>query len=722
MILRTSDLATAQSRISNEGLMVRTALTRCLHWQGRADDATMIIEREVGPHADGQCSANREESVSSISRAAEEPAHLIRLEPTQVVRWHAVAAEIAIQRRALEEAALHVNAAVAASSDDQPLERCVAHMVAVSFHGRVGDAEAARLHAAHALKAARAAHAPIEALRLRMNLSVALEQAGARSDAHAMARRLLRVKQSRIPALLGCQLGLALARTLPDSAVARGRGAQAEAFARAIGAAGLLSVMSTQQGLPKPLSDIIEVVRSTQDYEDEGALLERVAQLLRNRLGALSVAFTPAQDADTAVVSAGSGRGSGPPRAMNAGVLLGPLRTSAGIEIAAPIRCGGTTVGALGCRWSAAGPDNAEHARALIATTAIVSGPFLKALLDRRLAPPESQQCPELLGISAAMTELRRAIARTAAAPFPVLIVGESGVGKELVARAIHRESPRRLRHFVPLNCAAVTEDLVEAELFGHARGAFTGAVAERRGIFEEADGGTVFLDEVSELSPRAQAKLLRVLQEGEVRRVGESFARHIDVRIVAATNRTLDGETAPRQFRQDLRYRLDVIRLEVPPLRQRVEDIPVLAKAFWARVAPLTGCRAMLGSSAIATLAQYDWPGNVRELQNVIAALVVAAPRHGRVTASALPSAIARSATMLGATSLDDARLAFERRFVAAALARAGGKSARAARELGMTRQGLAKLVKRLGIHGISISNSEYRIPKTESRTEDSV
>ena len=154
-----------------------------------------------------------------------------------------------------------------------------------------------------------------------------------------------------------------------------------------------------------------------------------------------------------------------------------------------------------------------------------------------------------------------------------------------------------------------------------------------------------------------------------------------------------------------------------MPPLRQRVEDVPVLAKAFWARVAPLTGCRAMLGSSAIATLARYDWPGNVRELQNVIAALVVTAPRHGTVTASALPSAIAQSATILRATSLDDARLAFERRFVAAALARAGGKSGRAARELGITRQGLVKLVKRLGI-----PNTEHRIPNTESKTEDPV
>src|SRR5262249_52471447 len=162
---------------------------------------------------------------------------------------------------------------------------------------------------------------------------------------------------------------------------------------------------------------------------------------------------------------------------------------------------------------------------------------------------------------------------------FAVLIEGESGSGKELVARAVHRAGVRRDRPFCTLNCAALPEDLVEAELFGHARGAFTGAVAERPGVFEEAHGGTLFLDEIGELSPRAQAKVLRVIQEGELRRVGETITRRIDTRIVSATNRDLRQEAAAGRFRLDLLYRLDVIRITVPPLRDRREDIAVLAE-----------------------------------------------------------------------------------------------------------------------------------------------
>jgi DNA-binding NtrC family response regulator len=676
-MLRTSALPIGQIRDSSEGVLVRTALIRCLSWQGRLDEAVALIARDTYHCAE----------------------------------WHAAAARVALQRGALGEAAGHVNAAIAATREDQPFAACLAQTAAVGLHGCIGDAEAVRLHAARALDAARAAHAPLEAIRLRVSLVIALNQAGAPSEARPLAMRLLRLRHLKIPALLNAELGTALSSTLPEVAAARSRGAQAEAFARAAGAVGLLPVTAAAHGVPPPLSDIIDVLRSAEEYEDETVLLERVGQLLRTRLGALSAAFVPAEDPETTLVVAGSAPGVAAARALTAGVLIGPLRTSAGIEIAAPIRCGGAMVGVLGCRWSVAGPDNADHARALIATTAVVSGSFFKAVLDRRRAQPLADDCPELVGVSAAMTDLRRAIARAAAAPFPVLVVGESGVGKELVARAIHRASPRRLRNFAALNCAALTEELVETELFGHARGAFTGAVADRRGIFEEADGGTLFLDEVSELSPRAQAKLLRVLQEGEVRRVGESFARRIDVRVIAATNRTVEGPPADRQFRQDLRYRLDVIRIEVPPLRHRIDDVPALTAVFWGRVAPLIGCRATLSASTIAAFARYDWPGNVRELQNVISALVVAAPRRGVVRPCALPAAIVQSVTVTTPTTLDAARLTFERRFVTAAMARAGGRYGQAARDLGITRQGLAKLMKRLGIQGIQ---------KTEDRRQN--
>jgi len=304
----------------------------------------------------------------------------------------------------------------------------------------------------------------------------------------------------------------------------------------------------------------------------------------------------------------------------------------------------------------------------------------------------------DLLGLTAAMAALRQSIARAAAAPFAVLIDGESGSGKELVARAIHRGSVRRQKPFCALNCAALPEDLVEAELFGHSRGAFTGAVADRAGVFEEAHGGTLFLDEIGELTPRAQAKVLRVIQDGELRRVGENVSRRVDVRIVSATNRALKQEVDAGRFRLDLLYRLDVVHITVPPLRERREDVPVLAEHFWRDAAQRVGSRAILGAATIAALARYDWPGNVRELQNVLAALAVRTPKRGVVPASALPPCFGEQGPA-ESWSLDQARRTFELRFVRAALVRSGGHRGRAAAELGVTRQGLTKLMTRLGI-----------------------
>ena len=240
---------------------------------------------------------------------------------------------------------------------------------------------------------------------------------------------------------------------------------------------------------------------------------------------------------------------------------------------------------------------------------------------------------------------------------------------------------------------------MIEAELFGHARGAFTGAVAERRGLFEDADGGVLFLDEIGELAPRGQAKLLRVIQENEIRRVGETIARRVDVRLVAATNRTLEQEVEAGRFRRDLWYRLDVIRIAVPPLRDRPEDVPLLASVFWRRATERVGSRAVLSEAAVAALARYDWPGNVRELQNVLAALAVASPKRGTIGSSSLPATLARVAAPTAGVTLEQARRVFETRFVRAALARAGGHRGRAAAELGVTRQGLAKLMDRLGV-----------------------
>lgn len=302
-----------------------------------------------------------------------------------------------------------------------------------------------------------------------------------------------------------------------------------------------------------------------------------------------------------------------------------------------------------------------------------------------------------LLGRSDALVALRGTVRRVAESPYPVLITGESGSGKELVARAVHRLSPRATRRFGAVNCAALTDDLVEAELFGYTKGAFTGAITERAGLFEAADRGTLFLDEVGELSQRAQAKLLRVLQEGEIRRVGENQPRKVDVRVVAATNRPLDDAVVAGQFREDLLYRLDVLRMVVPPLRDRGDDVVLLAEHFWSRAQSLTGSRAAPAKSTLTALARYHWPGNVRQLENVVASLVVRGPRQGIVGPSSLPHTF--GVTTSEAPTLQEARAAFERRFVSGALARSGGRRGKAALELGVTRQGLAKLLKRLDL-----------------------
>jgi transcriptional regulator with GAF, ATPase, and Fis domain len=368
-------------------------------------------------------------------------------------------------------------------------------------------------------------------------------------------------------------------------------------------------------------------------------------------------------------------------------------------EVVSPVRSAGSTTGSIAIRWIAGANPPWDRVRDQLRIMAATAAPLLRAWRPAETRTADDASFPDdLLGRSAIAEGLRDAIRRAAVAPYPVLIEGESGCGKELVARAIHARSPRRGRRLCAVNCAALTEDLLEAELFGHARGAFTGASVEREGLFEDADQGTLFLDEVGELSARAQAKLLRVLQEGEVRRVGENVSRRVDVRVVAATNRRLEDEVQVGRFRGDLRFRLDVIRIRVPPLRERGEDIPWLAERFWSEAVSRVGSRATLGPDLLAALAKHYWPGNVRELQNVIASLAVQGPRRGRVPLALLPAQLAHEAYCEG-TGFDEARDAFERRFVRAALARAGGRRNIAAEQLRVSRQGLTKIMKRLGI-----------------------
>jgi DNA-binding NtrC family response regulator len=256
-----------------------------------------------------------------------------------------------------------------------------------------------------------------------------------------------------------------------------------------------------------------------------------------------------------------------------------------------------------------------RHAQELFRDTAFLED--VAAALDQALRGAlERHGDGDLVGTSAPMRELRRLLDRVAAAPYPVLVLGESGTGKELVARAVHAKSPRAAGPFVGANCAALPENLLDAELFGHAKGAFTGADRDRAGLFEQAHGGTLFLDEVACLSPRAQDSLLRVLETGELRRVGGTKVERVDVRVVAATHEDLEDESA---FRRDLYYRLNVLRLDLPPLRERAEDVPRLAETLLDRVAAETGRRRRLAPDALAALAAYRWPGNVRELENAL-------------------------------------------------------------------------------------------------------
>jgi two-component system response regulator HydG len=258
-----------------------------------------------------------------------------------------------------------------------------------------------------------------------------------------------------------------------------------------------------------------------------------------------------------------------------------------------------------------------------------------RALADRRLRDEhralqrlaaERSGFGAMVGRSPAMRALYDLVERVARSPAPVLVRGESGTGKELVARALHFEGPRRDRPFVAMNCTALPETLLESELFGHARGAFTGAVAARRGLLTEADGGTLFLDEVGDMPPSLQAKLLRVLEDGEVRPVGADAARKVDVRVIGATHQDLEARVASGAFRADLFYRLNVVAIAVPPLRARPEDVPLLIERFLAeaRARNPSSPVSRLTPDAVTALAGCPWPGNVRELENVVERLVV--------------------------------------------------------------------------------------------------
>jgi two-component system, NtrC family, response regulator HydG len=308
--------------------------------------------------------------------------------------------------------------------------------------------------------------------------------------------------------------------------------------------------------------------------------------------------------------------------------------------------------------------------------------------------------------VSEAMRRLAVLVARVAPKDVTVLLTGESGTGKERVAEAIVRASLRAVRPFVRFNCAALSPELAEAELFGHARGAFTGAVRARPGLFGEADGGTILLDEVGELAPNAQAKLLRVLQEGEVRPVGEEKARIVDVRVLAATHRDLEERVRAGAFREDLFYRLNVVHLRIAPLRERPEDVPILARVFLDRFAERFGVSPLHVPPALFDrLAAHPWPGNVRELENALEGLVALSPPEG-LDLSLLPGGAAGSATAIapaegGALPLKQRVEAYERGLVVEALRAARGNRSEAARRLAVSRVTLHDKLRKYGLGG---------------------
>jgi two-component system nitrogen regulation response regulator NtrX len=315
---------------------------------------------------------------------------------------------------------------------------------------------------------------------------------------------------------------------------------------------------------------------------------------------------------------------------------------------------------------------------------------------NRRLSRPWSSR---IVGRSAQIGRLLQEIERAGASPARVLIQGESGTGKELVARALHASSERRISPFVSINCGAMPEGLIESELFGHEKGAFSGAVQARRGWFEEASGGTLFLDEVGELSAHAQTRLLRVLQEGEVTRLGGNRAIKVDVRVIAASNRDLTQRGPGEAFREDLYFRLAVIPITVPPLRDRPEDIPLLVEHFAARLAEEMGSKPKtFTASAMDLLRHYPFPGNVRELRNLVERFVIMTPGQSIGSDPVLAVLSRPGETPPVRMRLSEAVQEFEKRQIEAALRAANGNVTQAASELGLERSHLYKKMKKLG------------------------
>ena len=370
-----------------------------------------------------------------------------------------------------------------------------------------------------------------------------------------------------------------------------------------------------------------------------------------------------------------------------------------------PLLSGDLAVGAV-CLGR--GPDQEPYSSADLETVLFLTQSLAAAINSGFVHPPAEDPLPPardsdyLVGRSRAFALVRSLIERLKDADAPVFIYGESGTGKELIARAIHSRGRRRTGPFVAVNCGAIPDQLLESELFGHARGSFTGALRDKAGLLEEADSGTFFLDEIGDLSLPLQAKLLRLLQEREIRRIGENRTRRVDVRFVSATNKELEKEIEGGRFRTDLYYRLRILTIEVPPLRERRADLLLLVNHFLDKYSREMGReKTYISPGAMELMMDYPWPGNIRELQNELQRCLVLAGEDRLIREEHLSVRINPRRQPASPVSYNyfEARAEFEKRFIHQALVRFGPNKTRTAREVGLTRQGLFKLLKKYRI-----------------------
>lgn len=327
---------------------------------------------------------------------------------------------------------------------------------------------------------------------------------------------------------------------------------------------------------------------------------------------------------------------------------------------------------------------------------------------DTKATDPGFENEIPLVGINKEFRKIFKIIERIRMTDAPVLIMGESGTGKELVARTIHVTSRRKKYPFIAFNCAAIPDLLLESELFGYAKGAFTGAAKDKPGLIEEAEKGTFFLDEIGDLSTNLQAKLLRVIQEKELRRIGETKLRRVNVRFLSATNRDIEEEMKKGRFREDLFYRLKVITVEIPPLRERKDDIPILVEHFLNKYCRESGRdKVFFSPKAVELLMSYHWPGNIRELENEVRRCLAMSEGKELIQEDVLSEKInpKREMPVTGSYSFFEAKAEFERRFLHQALARFDYNKSRTAEEIGLSRQGLFKLLKK---HQIQVTKRD--------------